>query len=416
MEVRKFQVRDVREGLRQIKAELGDDAVILHTAREETGLLEITVGVDEPHTMEPKVESASPAVPAASEALLGMVKELSEQIRSLRHEVISLRRDRDELLAEIREPRPLVVQQQGKPTLSSDALSALHLGIAKLTDDGRDETFARTVTLLYQSLIQHGVLESHVEELVAHAFASQAGWEERPAMLHDLVRDEIEARVDVTDPLWCTSEERTEIVALVGPTGVGKTTTTAKIAAHASRVAHKRVGVICADNFRIGATEQIERYASLLRVPIEFAIDFDEIIRAIAKLRGKCDLIIIDTTGRNPFKPGPGDAIQIDRLHDLDPEEFAVSIHLCLAASTRTEELLAMVEGFAQACPTALLFTKLDEAFGLGTVFSTAFESGLPISHVCNGPMVPNDISGPTAREIATWVSRGNPRNAHSTH
>jgi flagellar biosynthesis protein FlhF len=291
-QTRTFKVTDLREGLRTIKREVGDNAVILSTSRQPDGTVEMTVALANEPKREPPTE-APIMNPEQAEfvALTQMVVELKSQISSLASEV--RRSDRQTPSTSV------VAVRKEQSTLSAGVLQDIRMAVARINDRGAEDTFARSVALMYEWLTRHGVLHGHVEELLAHAFAASEVWEEEPAMLHELVKREMEARIETTPPLWSSRAEGCEVVVLMGSTGVGKTTTAAKIAAHASVVGGKKVGLICADTFRIGAAYQVETYAELLNIPIRLASSMAE-LRTALQAFANFDLVIIDTMEHTP--------------------------------------------------------------------------------------------------------------------
>ena len=402
-QTRTFRVMDLREGLRTIKREVGDNAVILSTTRQPDGTVEMTVAVaDEPSMIANMDAPIMNSDQAEVSALTQMVAELKGQINVLTQEVRRAERQTPST--------PLPAARQTHAALSPTLLHDIRLAIARINDRGGEDTFARSVALMYEWMTRHGVLHEHVEELIAHAFAASEQWEEEPAMLHELVKREMEQRIDTATPLWSSRNEGAEVVVLMGSTGVGKTTTAAKIAAHATVVGGKKVGLICADTFRIGAAYQIETYAELLNIPLRLVSSGVE-LRAALQAFSDCDLILIDTMGRTPWATSAQTdkhALALEKIRSVTQElDIEPAFHLCLSVTTRVEDLIEASSSFHGIVPDALIFTKLDEARALGALYSVARASGAPISHVCNGPIVPENIHAPTAREIANWVYRG---------
>ncbi len=188
------------------------------------------------------------------------------------------------------------------------------------------------------------------------------------------------------------------IMALVGPTGVGKTTTIAKLAADARFSRHERVQLICFDAFRVGAVAQLQQYAELLDAPLTVVSEPSELQDAIdgAVRDDGADLVLVDTAGRNP-----GDAAQVPLLAEAF-SEHAVQVHLCIPVATRRQELSLVLTRFEQLHPAALLFTKLDEAVGLGGILNGIVESQRGVSYVTHGQRVPEDF----LRADDNWLAR----------
>ena len=190
-----------------------------------------------------------------------------------------------------------------------------------------------------------------------------------------------------------------KVVALVGPTGVGKTTTLAKLAAYYSISERLRVGLMTLDGFRVGAVEQMRIYAHLMEVPLAVATTLEELPAAMDRCR-ELDVVLVDTMGH-----APQDALALaqtaEMLRALRPDE----VHLALAAPTDRRTLATAVERFSRLEPTALLFTKLDEAQTFGGAVEVAVRAGKPISYVTDGQEVPGCILPARADRLAARVA-----------
>jgi flagellar biosynthesis protein FlhF len=196
-------------------------------------------------------------------------------------------------------------------------------------------------------------------------------------------------------------------IALIGPTGVGKTTTIAKLAAAYKLRRGQRVGLITTDTFRIAAVEQLRTYASIISVPLRVVMSPAE-MAAACRAMADCDVVLIDTAGRSPR-----DGQRVEELSAYLEAARPHETHLVLSATAGRSALRSAAEGFALAGPDRVLFTKLDEAESLGTVISTVHELGLPLSFVTTGQEVPDHIEPGRADRLARLVlGVGTARNA----
>lgn len=212
-----------------------------------------------------------------------------------------------------------------------------------------------------------------------HSLLGDAGAEQdRRQALHRAVRDLTGGR----------AIQQPSVMALVGPTGVGKTTTIAKLAAVARFGRGERVQLLCLDGFRVGAVGQLRDYAELLDTPLEVVSRPAELQQAIDRALhdDRADTVLIDTAGRNP-----GDAEQVPQLARAF-SHHEVQVHLCLPVATRHQELSLVLHRFAQLKPDALLFTKLDEAIGLSGILNGVVEAQVGVSYVTHGQRVPEDL------------------------
>jgi flagellar biosynthesis protein FlhF len=189
-------------------------------------------------------------------------------------------------------------------------------------------------------------------------------------------------------------------VMFVGPTGVGKTTTIAKLAAHFAVSEKRRVALITLDTYRIGAVEQVATYARIIGVPSAVAADRSELLARLAEF-SNADLVLIDTAGRSPK-----DAAHVPALARIRPE--GVAVQLVLPATRSVADHEAILAAYAPLAPAAVVLTKLDEAQGLGSALHTALTAGLPVSYLANGQRIPEDLhlaSG--ARLAARFLAEG---------
>jgi len=189
--------------------------------------------------------------------------------------------------------------------------------------------------------------------------------------------------------------ERGGIAALVGSTGVGKTTTVAKLAAqfilkHGSR----QIALITTDNYRIGAHEQISTYGKILDVPVRIASDADELRQHIDSFSDK-RLILIDTAGMSQR-----DMRLAEQLKTLQSESLPIQTYLVMSATTQHKAALEIIDSFQMIAPQATILTKFDEAASKATALSALIERRMPLSFVTDGQQVPEDIYLPDAASL----------------
>jgi flagellar biosynthesis protein FlhF len=186
------------------------------------------------------------------------------------------------------------------------------------------------------------------------------------------------------------------VEVFVGPPGAGKTTTIAKIAAQERARGGQRLGFIAADGFRVGAVEQLQTYADILDAPLTVARTAEELDAALgARQRVP---VLVDTAGRSPSDPMSRDLFRVvGQARD-------VRTHLVLPAGTSASSARRILEGYADARPSRLVLTKLDEAESLSPLVSLLHEWQLPISYVGTGQRVPEDLNRATAELLAASV------------
>ncbi|HFE63390.1 flagellar biosynthesis protein FlhF [candidate division KSB1 bacterium 4484_188] len=191
------------------------------------------------------------------------------------------------------------------------------------------------------------------------------------------------------------------VIALVGPTGVGKTTTIAKIAANQKLYNRSRVALISADTYRIAAIEQLQTFANIASIPMNVVYSPEDMRDAIHKFRDY-DLILIDTVGRS--QKNEKHLRELNRFIEMaNPDE----VHLVLSLTTALKNLLDIMRRFKIMRPNRLIFTKLDEATNTGNILNVLYKHQLPVSFLTTGQVVPNDITVPRKETLANLIYQG---------
>ncbi len=213
-----------------------------------------------------------------------------------------------------------------------------------------------------------------------------------------LLKKMIPIRVESEPP---KGEKR--IMMFVGPTGVGKTTTLAKLAARYSFISYRqKVGILTLDTYRIGALEQLFQYAKMMKLPIEDVVDTGDFERSLNAL-AYCDMILIDTVGSSPK-----DREKIRKLSEfIKSTDRTIDVNLVLSASTKLEDLKEAYNAFSFLDIDTTIFTKLDETRGYGNIFSLTYEYQKPISYFSTGQEVPDDIMEASASYLIDCMLEG---------
>lgn len=195
-----------------------------------------------------------------------------------------------------------------------------------------------------------------------------------------------------------THEKMKGNVVLVGPTGVGKTTTIAKLAGKYSLIEKKKVGLITIDTYRIGAVEQLKTYAEIMNIPFKVAISVKEMEEALKSMED-CDIVFIDTTGRSSKN-----TMQISELRMLIEKAKPTSVNLVVSSSTKNSDIKIITEGYKELNYDRVIITKVDETSTYGSIYNIFKRTGKPIRYLTTGQNVPDDLMAPTKDEIAKLV------------
>ena len=221
---------------------------------------------------------------------------------------------------------------------------------------------------------------------------------DQPEAIRAALCEAVEPCIPIAPPIRPVAGTR-RVVALVGPTGVGKTTTVAKLAANFKLAHGVRAGLVTVDTYRIAAVEQLRTYAEIIDLPLAVANDPGEMRRAIDEL-GDVDLVLIDTAGRSPR-----DEVKIRELADFLPQARPDEVHLVLERrGRRAEPAMRPSSGSPMVQADRLILTKLDEADGLGGVLAVLGQANRPVSYLTTGQAVPDDIEPADRTRLARLI------------
>lgn len=389
MKMKKYNASSIAEAMKLIRADLGDDAVILNSKvvvdKKFFGLVkkksfEVVAGID-------KVEAKSAFPPLQDLQLLKPIVQApaTVSVKETEQKVLkkaSLEEDSaitNELKKEIADLKSIMQSLHRQSIQSKYPDELLHF-IDYLKQQELNEEL---ITQISDELFVH------IENIDAIDFETFQAVTER--VLERKLRD-----VEIGG----VSYDRTYINVL-GPTGVGKTTTIAKMAARAVLEKKKKVGFITTDTYRIAAIEQLKTYAGLLQVPIEIVYSAEDYKAAIEKF-AHLDLVFIDTAGRN-YK----EAKYITDLQRLIKFDEDVQTFLVLSLTSKEQDLDVIIKQFEQIHVEKFIFTKLDETNSIGTMFNLMIKYKKGLAYYTNGQEVPEDIEEPSLEKLFELFFRG---------
>jgi flagellar biosynthesis protein FlhF len=389
--------------LNKVKEELGDDVVIVSSKeiKKKTltsqGLYEIVVAVEE-NKIQPRKKITSDEE---------HVQEVMLKLSSAAKEISSLSAGEDGEMRNIQSANGTFVPSAGtnnrlEPQKSEDII-ALKNQIFQIADtlkflqatvwdmvNKNDLELPPEFSEIYALSRASGMSENHLDEIMKLTIKymplkMRKNRDTIKRYFHTLLKKMVPIRVEreVRPP-------HKKIMMFVGPTGVGKTTTIAKLAArYAYKLSQRhKVGIITLDTYRIGAVEQLMTYAKMMRLPIETVVDPSDFGDALNSLRHN-DYILIDTVGSSQH-----DKEKIEKLKSfLKVDTFAeININLVLSAVTKYEDLSDIYKNFSILPIDTFVFTKLDETKTYGNIFSLLLDTKKPVSYFSIGQEVPDDL------------------------
>ncbi len=256
----------------------------------------------------------------------------------------------------------------------------------------------QSIENLLDLLLERGI-DRESATTIARFAAPQMNERQRqePDQCRDFLTTTIAGLVQTTGPLWSPGDPQKRI-SLIGATGVGKTTTIAKLAAEAITQSGARVALVTIDTYRIAAVEQLKVYGEIMGLPVEVVLSPEQLQEAFRRHRDK-DLILIDTAGRSPR-----DQVRIDELNQFLGKESKVENCLVLAAPTEERLQQKTLEAFSPLPLSRLIFTKLDETDRCGTLINVPIRSNLPLAYLTNGQQVPEDLLRAEPQTVAELV------------
>jgi flagellar biosynthesis protein FlhF len=386
MELKTYRAATMHEALAMVRHDLGPDAAVLHTrevqSRRFFGWLNGPLQIEVTASRGVNVPSRLPG------------RSQYEDDRS-REDDVRLRYDAPHAAA----VAPAKPQTDVSEAMQSQ-LSELQQMVEELCRRG-DAPGRDLPEELFQLFTD--LLDSDLNEELARELVERVRSETRGSRIDDLLMVKarlarmIESEVRVAGPIQ-TPPGHCRLVALVGPTGVGKTTTIAKLAANYRLKEKRRVGLITVDTYRIAAVEQLRTYADIIDLPMQVVSTPREMREAVGRM-DDLDLILLDTAGRSPK-----DEVRIQELRAFLTEADADEVHLVLSSVAGARVLEQTAERFAAVGATALLLTKLDECSGLGNILPLIRSSKLPLSYLTNGQNVPDDIEVADSMRVARLI------------
>ncbi|MDD6208759.1 MAG: flagellar biosynthesis protein FlhF [Clostridiales bacterium] len=404
MIIKKYQASNENDAIMKAMDDLGKDAIVMNvkTIRPrgisrlwKKTLVELTAAVDDNQTESVKEEidtkRLEEAVKRAKEEVAERAKEQEENQQAEAENVLEQKMNNIQSLLEKQLESKMEYEQRSDAASSDDK-----------TGKQKKSKEEACIELIRQKMIDNEVDGKYADQII-HEIG--------PVLKKDATVDKVLASVyqkiilKLGKPDYIDMEEgATRFVFFIGPTGVGKTTTIAKIASEFKLNRKAKIAMVTSDTYRIAAVEQLRTYANILGIPLKVIYSAEE-MRDLVKEFAGFDIVFVDTAGRSHKNKEQWEDIR--ELLEVVPEEKR-QVYLVLTATTKYRDLCRIADAYQELTKYSLIFTKLDETACLGNVLNLKMYTDAPLSYTTWGQNVPDDIGGINAQSIAKKLLGGN--------
>lgn len=427
MKIKKFEASTMKEALEKIKVEMGPDAFILATKNitkkgplgfGERTFLQITAATEEEDPMnsldltqdeEPEwpelpkksAETTETKEPTPTYNAKGSQSNFSEGFDAVFNHVPKETSSSKPLRKELTELKQLIKDmgrggEDLKPLQDEiNDLKSLLFSMAKQSPTIHFDTRNPALIATYHHLREKGIEDALAGKLVQMAERKLNAMDKSNIhRVKEYIGRLLVQTINVAGDLEL-QEGKTRMIAFVGPTGVGKTTTLAKLAAYCALQLNQKVALITLDTYRIAAVDQLKTYAKIMDIPVQVALNLHELRQAIQFHQDK-SLILIDTAGRSP-----NNQVGMEDLKQFFANQKDIEIHLVLSATTKDSDLADIIGRFEPLNPAYFTFTKLDETRSYGSLYTQLIKTRKPVSFLTTGQSVPEDLEFAKAETLS---------------
>lgn len=385
MIIKKFTAKTEKEAINNARQELGEGVVVMNVkpvknkglfAFLKTPMVEVTVALEE------ESEKYTAAVSAINNVIASSQNKEREEEQEKKTPVIDRTEKRDSAIEEkLDSLQSLLEQQLQKPEEE------------KKEEKEVEEPKEESETDKFMHLLHDTMLDNEVDEKYAQEIIDEIELINKPNIPFDYALANIYQKMILKfgkpSGIEPAANGGIKLVFFIGPTGVGKTTTIAKIASKFRVDEKKKVALLTADTYRIAAAEQLRTYANILEVPFRVIYTVEEINKALEDFKGY-DYIMIDTAGHSHQNTTQKDNMR-NIIHSVD-DIVEKEVHLVLSATTKYRDLISIADSYKEMADYKLIFTKLDETTTLGNLLNLRLYTGASLSYVTCGQNVPDDI------------------------
>lgn len=393
MLIKKFQGATEQEALQLAKQELGKDVIITHIKKVKPkgiyGLfkkatVEITAAVDEENLYEKK--NAFQAIGAEAIRQAHQKKNFDANILQ-------------------EEPLPSAIEQK-LDSLQSMLEKQMKEQVAPVPEKEENRVDEPNEAMVCVQMIYNQLIANEVEEIYANKVLGEIEQSLKPDASVDNILSSIYQKLVLKLGQTKTLEiesGKAKFIFFIGPTGVGKTTTIAKLASSLKLSRKAKVALFTADTYRIAAVDQLRSYATILNIPLRVIYSESEMKEAMEDFKDY-DIVLIDTAGRSHKNREQRD--DIEKLINSIPEDRR-DIYLVVSATTKYKDLVKITETYSEISKYSLIFTKLDETGCIGNILNVKMLTGAPLSYATFGQNVPDDITKINPQTIAKQLLGG---------
>lgn len=392
MIIKKFIAKTEKEAIENARKELGEGVVVMNVkpvkskglfAFLKSPMVEVTVALEE------ESEKLTAAVSAISSVVASTQGKEEETVKNTPVIETPEKRENNSVINEKRENNSAIEEKL-------DSLQSLLEQQLQKPEEEKEEPAEEkkeeTETDKFMHLLHDTMLENEVDEKYAREIMDEIELINKPNIPFDYALANTYQKMILKFGKPSGIEPASsgiKLVFFIGPTGVGKTTTIAKIASKFRVDEKKKVALLTADTYRIAAAEQLRTYANILEVPFRVIYTVEEINKALEDFKDY-DYILIDTAGHSHQNTTQKDNMR-NIIHSVD-DRVESEVHLVLSATTKYKDLISIADSYKEMADYKLIFTKLDETTTLGNLLNLRLYTGASLSYVTYGQNVPDDI------------------------
>ena len=408
MNIKKYQAGTEEEAILQARDDLGKDAIVMNIKKiKPKGIyklfkktvVEVTAAVDDEktysHTGMRKPQKVNNNVMPGNDSIIIEDKYVQEEKSAIEEKLDSLQNMLKQQMQNNIEVKPVKFEKVEEPVKKEEAVEE------KVKEETKNDKKAQCLNLIKEKMMDNDVTLEYVEQILGEVdktIKSDASVDN----ILTTIYQKIVLKLGQTK-LIENNPENVKYVFFMGPTGVGKTTTIAKIASEFKLVQKKNICLVTADTYRIAAVEQLKTYANILNVPLEVVYNASE-LKEIKERLDEFDLVLIDTAGRSHKNKAQGDDLR--ELVGTIPKEERCE-YLVLSITTKYSDLKQITKAYSDYEDCRLVFTKLDETSTLGNVLNIKLLTNASLSYSSWGQDVPNDFGKIDTQSIAKQLLGG---------